>query len=484
MRACDHRPLCCGALLVFWGLCSLIPSAFAQSPSSTSFVLSQSTVNNGGTNAVSASYVLDSSLSQKATVGPTASSSFLLQSGFWTSLSTLVNVQVQGTGSGNGTVSGTGINCTLTAGSGSGDCSESATHGSSLTLVAVADAANQFDGWAGCDSTSTTTIADDTCQLSLTADRTVTASFTLLGTVSGRVWRDVNGDGVQDVAEPGLDGVNLTLSDGASLSLNATTAGGGFYSIIDVPPGNHSVTVDTASLPAGVIVTFDLDGIATPHTTQITLTDGEDLSGVDFGYQPQVDLRISVSASQTLFPGGADIVYTVTVQNLGPGDASDVTVTSVLPNNPATVSSTDTDDASTALRSSRTISSSTNGCAEDPNGVPLCSLGDIAAGTAVSFTIEARILSIPPGPVTAQFSVTAVEVDITTNDNLTEVTIDTSVDGSSPSAPADIPALGPGGLLGFIALLLAVLAGRVFWRRRVAQNGDVIESAPKPTIHQ
>jgi len=61
----------------------------------------------------------------------------------------------------------------------------------------------------------------------------------------------------------------------------------------------------------------------------------------------------------------------VTVHNDGPSDAINVVVTDTLPAGVTFVS--------------------TAGCAEDPNGVPTCSLGDIAAGGSDSYTITVTV---------------------------------------------------------------------------------------------
>lgn len=86
-------------------------------------------------------------------------------------------LDVAGGGNGAGTVTSQeglapGINCTLTGGSApSGDCSRSYAGGTSVVLTAVAGEGQTFNGWGGsCTGTGT-------CSLSLTANRSVTASF-------------------------------------------------------------------------------------------------------------------------------------------------------------------------------------------------------------------------------------------------------------------------------------------------------------------
>lgn len=372
-------------------------TAWAQISSSTSYVISQSTLNGGGGSSMSTSFRLDGSVAQPATVGEASSGSFVLQSGFWTSLSTRLVVRVEGTGTGRGTVTGPGIACTLDAGVASGDCTETVTRGSSIDLVATPDAMNQFDDWAGCDATATTNAADDTCRSTVFAGRTLTASFTRLGSVGDRVWRDVDGDGVQDLGEPGLDSVSVTIDDGVGLSGSVTASGGGHYQFFDVPPGSFTVTVDDSTLPPGLAPSFDADGIGTPNAASFTLTDGAVLAGIDFGYQPFVDLTITQEDSVDPLPGGQNLVYTITVSNSGPSYATDVVVTDALPTGTTLVASA--------------------GCAEDPAGAPTCSLGTMLAGDSVQVTLEVSIDPAPPGSIINVATVSSAEADLNVGDN-------------------------------------------------------------------
>jgi uncharacterized repeat protein (TIGR02543 family) len=70
-----------------------------------------------------------------------------------------------GGGAGSGTVTGGGISCP-------GTCSKSYSHGTSVSLTATPAAGFVFSGWSGaCSGT-------DTCDLTMTSDRAVTATFT------------------------------------------------------------------------------------------------------------------------------------------------------------------------------------------------------------------------------------------------------------------------------------------------------------------
>lgn len=84
------------------------------------------------------------------------------------------------------------------------------------------------------------------------------------------------------------------------------------------------------------------------------------------------DIAITKAADNPTPIAGTQLVYTVTVNNLGDGTAFNVSVSDTLPggvSNPATA----------------------GGCSEDPNGVPTCSLGDIAGGGMAQYTITVDI---------------------------------------------------------------------------------------------
>jgi len=68
-------------------------------------------------------------------------------------------------GTGSGTVTATGINC-------GADCTEAYADGSSVVLTATPAAGSGFASWVGCDNPSA-----NTCTMSMTANKTVTATF-------------------------------------------------------------------------------------------------------------------------------------------------------------------------------------------------------------------------------------------------------------------------------------------------------------------
>jgi len=86
-----------------------------------------------------------------------------------------LTVVYSGSGSGSVNSSPAGINCISSA------CSPASfSAGSSVSIVATPDQNSSFAGWSGCDSTSTTNVAGDTCAIAMNAANTVTTTFNAL----------------------------------------------------------------------------------------------------------------------------------------------------------------------------------------------------------------------------------------------------------------------------------------------------------------
>ena len=91
---------------------------------------------------------------------------------------------------------------------------------------------------------------------------TLTASPAELGTITGQVFADYNGNGVQDPKEPGLAGqtVYLDLNDDGKLDagdVSTQTNAGGAFSLIDVEPGSYTLR---EVIPAGWTPTAPVKG--------------------------------------------------------------------------------------------------------------------------------------------------------------------------------------------------------------------------------
>ena len=98
-----------------------------------------------------------------------------------------------------------------------------------------------------------------------------------LGTIGDFVWLDIDGDGIQDAGEPGINGVNVTLTYPDGSTATETTGTNGFYIFLDLPAGNY--TVEVGDGPAGTLLT-------TTDSYSTALSVGEDYLVADFGFEP------------------------------------------------------------------------------------------------------------------------------------------------------------------------------------------------------
>ena len=118
-------------------------------------------------------------------------------------------------GAGSGTVTGPGINCP-------GDCSETYASGTAVTLVATTGTGAHFGGWGGaCSGTGP-------CQLTMSADKSVTANFvaqrTLTVTTAGTGTGTITGPGINCPGD-----CTETYDDGTAVSLSASGTGGSTF---------------------------------------------------------------------------------------------------------------------------------------------------------------------------------------------------------------------------------------------------------------
>jgi uncharacterized repeat protein (TIGR01451 family) len=121
------------------------------------------------------------------------------------------------------------------------------------------------------------------------------------------VWNDVNNNGIQDGGEAGIDGVTVTLVDiagnpvlnGLGFPFTTTTAGGGAWSLIDLPIGDYRVLFDTSTAGGGPYVltspnqggddTVDSDGLSNGTageslTSIFSLAENETNNDIDAGF--------------------------------------------------------------------------------------------------------------------------------------------------------------------------------------------------------
>lgn len=113
------------------------------------------------------------------------------------------------------------------------------------------------------------------------------------GAIGDKLWRDWDGDGVQDADEEGLSGVTMELQNGVCTpSVNCpttTTDSTGFYQFTGLLAGTYTVKV-LSGVPAGYTQTGDPDEVGTCVTcngqSTVTLAANEKKLDRDFGYKP------------------------------------------------------------------------------------------------------------------------------------------------------------------------------------------------------
>ena len=139
---------------------------------------------------------------------------------------------------GGGTITSTpaGINCGAT-------CSADFNEGQAVTLTASSDAGAAFAGWSGCDST-TGTLPNQTCDVAMSADKSITATFNRSLSVGKRG----AGSGTVTSFPAGIDCGSTCAADfihGTLVELTATAAPGSSFtgwSASDGSPGICSGT--------------------------------------------------------------------------------------------------------------------------------------------------------------------------------------------------------------------------------------------------
>ncbi len=233
----------------------------------------------------------------------------------------------------------------------------------------------------GSDPNPATNTATDTDAVVPVADLAVTKDDGVDEVIPGTAvtWTIVvtnagpsDGSGTVDDIVPGsVPDATWTCVAGAGASCPASGTG----SLAGVP----------VAIPAGSSVTFTLTGTVSPAalgtlSNTVTVTVDEGISDPDLlnntatdvdQLTPEADLLVTKVDLEDPVPLEGVIHYTVTVTNDGPSDAQGVTVTDTLP-------------AGTALIA-------TSGCDEDIAGVPVCTLGPLAAGSSVSYEISAQV---------------------------------------------------------------------------------------------
>ena len=108
--------------------------------------------------------------------------------------------------------------------------------------------------------------------------------------IGDRVWNDLNNNGLQDPAEPGIEAVLVYIDTNGNGRFEQGTErfeitnNSGYYRFSGLAAGTYAVRIEISTLPRSVTQTYDFDGAATPNLVSRILTTSEDATDVDFGY--------------------------------------------------------------------------------------------------------------------------------------------------------------------------------------------------------
>ena len=146
------------------------------------------------------------------------------------------------------------------------------------------------------DADGIATVHTSSLTLTEASPKNLDQDFSYTGTASlgDRVWLDQNGDGVQDPDEHGIPGIGVVVTflgadgvpgGGDDIVFTTTTGPDGIYQVDRLPAGSYTVAVDPATLPAGLLETFDVDGADATNMAALTLGVGASPRDVDFGFR-------------------------------------------------------------------------------------------------------------------------------------------------------------------------------------------------------
>lgn len=189
-----------------------------------------------------------------------------------------------------------------------------------------------------------------------------------------------------------LTGCTWTSAATGGATGNGATGSGPLDESLVLPAGasvTYTVqcTVDAAATGANVAASASIWSPA-PDATPT-----DDTASVTTPLKPSSDLKVALTGDAGPVDPGASISYTATVTDAGPSNATGVALAITVP-------------AGLTLKS-------TTGCAEDPTGVPRCSLGGLAAGASatVGFVLTAADSTVGNTVVTAAVSGTNPDPD-------------------------------------------------------------------------
>ena len=212
--------------------------------------------------------------------------------------------------------------------------------------------------------------------------------FAFTGRIApGRIWRDANLDGVMNVDEMGLPGVQvdlIRLSDGNAITV--TTGLDGVYQFAPLEPGDYRLAVHSTTWNPQIGVSADPDGVADGQT-DVTITAGQEQGPLNFGYGP-LDLRVDKEADVSPAQPGKPARFRLSYANQGFVEAGVAVLTETVPENAIFIAQDSAPGWS---------------CADGAQAGTICrlTLGVTPVATSEVVTFSVRITDVMPAHVNA-----------------------------------------------------------------------------------
>ncbi len=185
-----------------------------------------------------------------------------------------------------------------------------------VTVEAIPAEGYTFLYWRGCVDS-----AENPLNISIDSAKSLTAYFSysgmLAGTVGGRIWNDLNKDGIQEylTSIKYVSGMKVELYQADGTLVATTVAEGGFYRFADVEYGQYYIFFD---VPSPYVFTLegqgdeemDSDADRTGKTDVFTIGENSASIYLDAGVY-EIDskhLEVSVSEAHALAVANPDLI--------------------------------------------------------------------------------------------------------------------------------------------------------------------------------
>ncbi|WP_293687636.1 SdrD B-like domain-containing protein, partial [Spirosoma sp. 48-14] len=185
--------------------------------------------------------------------------------------------------------------------------------------------------------TQSVTLTPGEFNSTLDAGYLVPAQPAVTASLGDFVWHDLNKDGIQDVGEPPIAGVIVTLYTDGVISATTTTNASGLYSFTGLTPGNSFSYVVGFTQPSGYTASPAQQGgndakdsdanPITGFTRSVTLAAAENNLNLDAGfYTLPIRLTLDKVVNKSKAQLGEVLTYTIVLTNVGSTTATNVTV--------------------------------------------------------------------------------------------------------------------------------------------------------------